>query len=200
MKNEDRMQLNIRKTINKIGTFRKYLVRNNNNIQTRKASDNKDSTIIRIARNAYLSSFRLMVVRNSHQLDLNHSSSSFTLSHCFLFRRYLSFYHNKSRASKQWILNLEVLTFRCAGARATLSEDPRSNSARSSGLGPGRPSSLLGLEVVLWWQGVGGSEPLLVEFVLYERFADTFLRGRRPSSREMSAVRGFAISASSICP
>lgn len=73
MKNEDRMQLNIRKTINKIGTFRKYLVRNNNNIQTRKASDNKDSTIIRIARNAYLSSFRLMVVRNSHQLDLNHS-------------------------------------------------------------------------------------------------------------------------------
>lgn len=37
------MQLNVRKGINKIGTFRKYLVRNNNNIQTRKASDNKDS-------------------------------------------------------------------------------------------------------------------------------------------------------------
>lgn len=144
-------------------------------------------------------SFRLMV-RNSTSISVKSFSFSFTLSHCFPFHWYLFFYHNKSRASRQWILNLEVLTFRCAGARATLSEDPRSSSARSSGLGPGRPSSLLGLEVVLWWQGVGGSEPLLFELVLYERFADTFLRGRRPSSREMSAVRGFAISASSICP
>ena len=107
----------------------------------------------------------------------------------------LSLSFERTVASSKCILNLIVLTF-----RATLSEDPRSSSARSSGLGPGRPSSLLGLEVVLWWQGVGGSEPLLFELVLYERFAETFLRGRNPSSREISAVRGFAISASSICP
>jgi len=45
---------------------------------------------------------------------------------------------------------------------------------------------------------MGGS--LLLLAALYERFAEIFLRGRRPSSSAMSVVRGFAISASSIWP
>jgi len=47
---------------------------------------------------------------------------------------------------------------------------------------------------------MGDSLLLLLLAALYDRFADIFLRGRRPSSSAMSVVRGFAISASSIWP
>lgn len=40
-------------------------------------------------------------------------------------------------------------TFLSAGVLATLSDDPLSSSASNSGLGPGNPSNLLGLDVVL---------------------------------------------------